>query len=276
LQRWVQELARQQGMVVVRLQRRISFMVVAAFLDRVRDANDDPLFIVKGGVAMELRLHLRARASKDFDTVFRETFDHMLASLDLALQTPHGGFSLTRDESQPVGGTPARRINLKLAYKGRGWSTVQLEVSPTEGSAGAEMDRVPAFDIASLGLEGPAEIPCLPVRYQLAQKIHACTEAFDEGPDNARFRDLIDILLLRSLIDAEALAEVRAACADVFSVRDKHSWPPSLSVPPSWRSPYTRLADETGFGITDVEDAAAAVRAVIAEIDGATGTDTLR
>src|SRR4029077_1596254 len=114
-------------------------------------------------VAMELRLHLRARASKDFDTVFRQTFDQMLASLDLSLQTPHGGFSLTREESQPVGDTPARRINLKLAYKGRSWSTVQLEVSPAEGSVGAEMDLIPAFDIASLGLEGPAEIPCLPV-----------------------------------------------------------------------------------------------------------------
>jgi hypothetical protein len=114
------------------------------------------------------------------------------------------------------------------------------------------------------------------VPYQLAQKLHACTEVFDEGPDNPRFRDLIDILLLRSLIEGEALAEVRVACVDVFSVRDKHSWPPSLSVPPSWRDPYTHLADETGFGITEVEDAAAAVRAVIAEIDASTGTDTLR
>jgi hypothetical protein len=257
-------------MVVVRLQRRISFMVVAAFLDRVRDANDDPLFIVKGGVAMELRLHLRARASKDFDTVFRESFDRMLTKLDLALQTPQGGFALTRDEAQPVGGTSTRRINLKLAYKGRSWSTVQLEVSPTEGNLGAEMDRIPAFDIASLGLEGPAEIPCLPVRYQLAQKLHACTEVFDQGPDNSRFRDLIDILLLRSLIEAEELAEVRTACVDVFSVRDKHSWPPNLSVPVSWRAPYAHLADETGFGVTDVEEAAEAVRAVIFEVDWAT------
>jgi hypothetical protein len=39
-------------------------MVVAAMLDHARDENEDPVFVLKGGAAMELRLGLRARATK--------------------------------------------------------------------------------------------------------------------------------------------------------------------------------------------------------------------
>ena len=43
LQRWVGDLARQDGIAPARLQRWISFMVVAGILDHARDENLDPL-----------------------------------------------------------------------------------------------------------------------------------------------------------------------------------------------------------------------------------------
>ena len=49
LQRWVGELARQDGIAPARLQRWISFMIVAGLLDHARDENLDPLFVLKGG-----------------------------------------------------------------------------------------------------------------------------------------------------------------------------------------------------------------------------------
>jgi Nucleotidyl transferase AbiEii toxin, Type IV TA system len=269
LQAWVATAARQQDIVPLRLQRQISFMVISAILDRVRDENNDPLFIVKGGVAMELRLHLQARTSKDFDAVFRESFDQMLERLGEALDQPFGGFTLRRGEPEPIGPAHSLRIDLKLSYKGRSWSTVQLEVSPSEGQLAREIDRVAAFDLAPFGLEGPNDVPCVATRYQIAQKLHACTEVFDDGPENGRFRDLLDLLLLRGLVEDVALAHVRGACVEVFDVRRKHSWPPQLTVPDSWAGPFERLAKESQFAITDVEDAAARVREMIAEIDAA-------
>lgn len=271
LQSWVAAAARQQDIVPIRLQRQISFMVIAAVLDRVRDGNDDPLFIVKGGVAMELRLHLQARTSKDFDAVFREGFDQMLDRLDGALGQPFGGFTVRRGEPEPIGPTHSLRIDLKLSYKGRSWSSVQLEVSPSEGQLGREIDRVAAFDLAPFGLDldGPNDVPCVATRYQIAQKLHACTEVFDEGPENGRFRDLLDLLLLRGLVADEALADVRGACVEVFDVRRKHTWPPRLIVPDSWAGPFERLANESQFEITEVEEAAARVREMIGEIDRA-------
>lgn len=32
------------------------------------------------------------------------------------------------------------------------------------------------------------------IRSQLARRIHACTEAFPDGQENERFRDLVDIV----------------------------------------------------------------------------------
>lgn len=52
LQRWVGELAREQGIAPGRVQRWISFMVVAAMLDHARDENEDPVFVLKGGTAI--------------------------------------------------------------------------------------------------------------------------------------------------------------------------------------------------------------------------------
>ena len=69
LQRWVGELARDDGIAPARLQRWISFMVVAGLLEHARDEQLDPLFVLKGGAAMELRLGLRARATSDVEHI---------------------------------------------------------------------------------------------------------------------------------------------------------------------------------------------------------------
>ena len=50
-----------------RYQRWINTHIISAVLDRVRDEDGEPLFTLKGGAAMELRLGINARASKDHD-----------------------------------------------------------------------------------------------------------------------------------------------------------------------------------------------------------------
>lgn len=42
----------------------MNVQILSAVLDRVRDEDGDPLFALKGGGPMELRLGLTARASK--------------------------------------------------------------------------------------------------------------------------------------------------------------------------------------------------------------------
>jgi hypothetical protein len=269
LRSWVDGRARAEGMTTGRLQRWVSYMVLVGALDRVRDLQGEPLFLVKGGVAMELRLKLEARATKDFDATFRHRADEMIGRLDEALREPYGGFTLTRSEIEDVGPTTAKRLNVSLAYRGRSWSSIKLELSPARSEAGMEVERVPAVDLSQFGLEGPETVPCVAVRYQIAQKLHACTARRTDGKDNDRFRDLVDLILLRGLLAADDLPAVRDACVQVFELRSLHSWPPTVEVPASWAAPYGRLADDLDFVVRDVEHAADRVTEIVREIDEA-------
>ncbi len=81
LQDWIRHYADQEELPQSRVRRAVSFMLVALPLDRSLDEEGNPLFLVKGGVSMELRLKMRARTTKDLDTVYRGTFEHWLGSL---------------------------------------------------------------------------------------------------------------------------------------------------------------------------------------------------
>ncbi|MBI4730249.1 MAG: nucleotidyl transferase AbiEii/AbiGii toxin family protein [Acidobacteria bacterium] len=266
LQRWVGDLAREQGIAPGRVQRWISFMVVAGLLDHVRDKEGDPLFLLKGGAAMELRLGLRARATKDYDTAYREAIDGMLGRLDAALRHGFGDFTATRTEPESIAGTATQRLDIKLSYRGRSWGTVQLEVAATEGETGREIDRVPGVPLDALGITGPVHVPCISIRYQIAQKLHACTEVPSGGRQNDRFRDLIDLLLLADLVESDEWPRVRAACEEISALRAKQPWPPTVTVFDIWAGPYRALAAELSFPLIEVEEAADAVRAMIERI----------
>lgn len=177
LQRLIGEHASERGMTAARLHRWLNAMVLTAVLDRVRDEDNEPIFLVKGGVAMELRLQLRARATSDYDAAFRARADEVIDLLDDAFAQPWNDFNLTRDAPEPVGNTQAIRIRVRLSYKGRTWGSIQLELAPAEGNMGSEFDRVTAMPLDSLQVPGPEAVHCLALRWQVAQKLHACTEA---------------------------------------------------------------------------------------------------
>jgi hypothetical protein len=57
-----------------------------------------------------------------------------------------------------------------------------------------------AISVSQFGLESPERIAVMAVRYQIAQKLHAVTERPSDH-ENARYWDLIDLLLLRDLVE---------------------------------------------------------------------------
>ncbi|MGQ0669705.1 MAG: nucleotidyl transferase AbiEii/AbiGii toxin family protein [Actinomycetota bacterium] len=272
LQRWVGELAREQGIAPGRVQRWISFMVLAAMLDHARDENQDPVFVLKGGAAMELRLGQRARATKDYDTAYRDAIEGMLERLDAALRQGFGDFTATRTEPESIAETGAQRLDIKLSYRGRSWGTVQLEVAAAEGKAGREIDRVPGMPLDPLGLTAPVDVPCVSIRYQIAQKLHACTEVPSGDRDNDRFRDLIDLLLLEKLVEDDEWPRVREACEEIFTLQAKQPWPPIITVFDTWSDPYRALAAELAFPLVEVQEAADAVQTMIGRIAAAAPT----
>jgi hypothetical protein len=71
LARYSQFYAREIGVTEGRVRAWVAYMIMARVLERTTGA-DGPKFMVKGGVALELRLRDRARATKDIDVVLRD------------------------------------------------------------------------------------------------------------------------------------------------------------------------------------------------------------
>lgn len=150
--------------------------------------------------------------------------------------------------------------------EGKSVITVKMEVAAVEGGMGDEIDHVPAKSLDHVGLTGPDTIPCVAVRWQIAQKLHACTEVFDDR-ENDRFRDLIDLQLLGELVADDEWPGVKEACLEVFDGHAKHNWSPEVTAYESWDAGYRALAEETGFSVGDIGGAAATVAQLIDRIN---------
>lgn len=245
-----------------RVRRWISFSVLGGALERVRTYDGSPAFIVKGGVAIEWRLG-QSRATKDFDTVFTNSSSELVNALDQAFNESYAGFALRRDgEPEDIG--KALRVPIRVQYQGKSWGTVPLEVSAPEGTS-IPHESVTPIDLADFGLRGPASLPCLPIRRQIAQKLHAVTQPPPRGRDNPRFRDLLDLWQLKERVPADP--ELRAECKQIFRLRSTHPWPPNVIVYDSWVEPYRAVANDVGASISDPHAAAYELREYIARIE---------
>ena len=227
-------------------------------------------------MAIELLIGLQARATKDLDASARTTADEIEPRLRDALALGWDGFTFRLMSWEPIRETNAHRGDIKLSYKGRPFSTVHFEAAPAEGQAGQALHFVDnAFvDPGDLGLTPVGEVPLVTLAYLVAQKLHACTDHANPAWTNDRVRDLIDILLVWRLMEKSELVSVRQACVEIFRLRNKHPWPPSITVLPEWPQLYqTELAKTQGFEPPDIESAARDVDALIAQIDAATSTE---
>jgi anti-sigma regulatory factor (Ser/Thr protein kinase) len=62
------------------------------------------------------------------------------------------------------------------------------------------------------------------------------------------------------------LERVAEACREIFVERAKHSWPPRLTIEPSWPEQYRVLAVDHAFPIEDVAQAVELVEVLIDEL----------
>jgi hypothetical protein len=188
-----------------------------------------------------------------------------------AVETGWHGFTgrVIEVEDVEVPGMAVRpvRFKVKLAYKRKPYGTLPMEVAAPEGAALGDVDRVVVAPLDPVGLPAPEAVSCLSIRYQIAQKLHACTDTFDGEKPNDRAHDLADLILLEELVEDSALTEVRSACIETFGLRNRQSWPPALVVPQHWPALWALVVEEDRFPVESLEEAAARVRALIARID---------
>lgn len=256
--------AREAEIAVGRVRQGISFMALAGALRRTAEGQDGaPYFIVKGGVALELRLGGRARATKDLDLVLHHAEGDLVALLRAALTDRYESFEFRVKNTALEMPNGAIRVEVVLTYRGGDWGTVQVDLSQSEGEM--EVDLVPALPVlADFGISGPEEVNCLSLRYHLAQKFHGMTQPYGDRGPNPRFRDMIDILLMKELVDD--LSSVRAACEEVFALRKTHPWPPEIDPPVDWEVPFAELAASIDLPERSVSEATEEVRLFLASV----------
>lgn len=265
LERLVTAHTKDNGIAAKRIRHWISSMVIIGALDRVRAEDDSRHFVIKGGVALELRLGLRARATRDVDLTFHGDPAKLTGALDEALALPYSGFTFSRSDMVAIGSTGAQRTSIKLVYGNKGWMTVDLELS-VAGSNPMDIELIPAISVQDFQLDGPEHVATLSLRYQIAQKLHAVTETFAVG-ENRRVRDVLDLVLLWELVPDLAL--VREACVAVFAERATAAWPPELRTYDSWPDAYAQLAADLAVPAPSFDEAIELVRQFIDDINSA-------
>ena len=266
LEKWIQDSERLLGVGSRRVGWLVASGVLIAAIQRRLHQDGLPRFLLKGGAYLELRLGLSARATKDVDTLFRGDFDEFLVELDRALSEPFEPITFERTEPERIE-IPGRllkpyRLDVRLKIRGRTWRRIRLEISPDEGAVGAAVDLFTPPSLAHFGLSTPATAAGLVIEYQIAQKLHACTDPHTDEHPNDRVRDVVDILLLRAALfdDNSNLQPLAAACSDLFDARGSEAlaagnvvlrtWPCQIEKHRHWRADYNAYAHETGLNLS--------------------------
>lgn len=229
-----------------RLRRRAVFERMLVRLDAAQRGS----WVLKGGMALELRWRDRARATRDMDLAVREPAPDPVALRTVLVEAlerdPHGdrfqfavgsGRELTADAA----GRPGWRFPVEARLAGRVFAQVSVDVvARPEEIGGTERIALPGL-FAFAGLpDGSVEV--VDRDQHFAEKLHALTQTYGNRP-NTRTRDLVDLTMLVE----DGLAPTRellVRVSHVFAVRDGTQPPIDLPDPPQqWAMAYSTLAD---------------------------------
>lgn len=228
---------------------------------------------VKGGSAIKFRFgNVGTRFSDDLDTVQGKGLTGFINSLELELKKGWNGFTghvVSRPPAKPKG-VPVQYImqpfEVKLSYNNKPWLTVMLEVGHNEIGDADEPDWGISPDISAifkqLGFPAPNPAPLMPLRHQIAQKLHGASE-----PNSRRAHDLIDLqcILANETIDYGAL---KTTCQRLFAYRKMQVWPPTIVKGDDWDNLYA--AQTEGLSVAkSIDDAVIWANDLIVQINSA-------
>ncbi len=121
-------------------------------LEQSRES-DGYRFTVKGGVALELRLKDRARATKDIDLVLHHAEVDLARALERAVDTSargHLGFNFRRKGEPLVLENGTISVEFAVTYEGGAWTSIIVDVARAEPGEG-EIEAATASRSASGG-----------------------------------------------------------------------------------------------------------------------------
>jgi hypothetical protein len=256
--------SRDLGLDLSRLRRRVVFERLLARLERTEPGR----WVLKGGMALEVRWKERARATRDLDLALRydaTTGAEVRAALarPLAEDVDHDRFRFTVGDARELqvdeAGRPGWRFAVDATLAGRQFAAVRVDVV----ARSEEISRTERLVVhGSLDFAGipSAEVEVVDRTQHFAEKLYAFTRTYTTGP-STRVKDLADLVLL---IDDGLLpdAVLLLAVQHVFATRASHAVPAALlDPPPDWIPRYAELAADLDTSVVTVSQAMELLRA---------------
>lgn len=239
--------AHQTGFSITRLRKRVAFELFLRRLVVVAPGR----WVLKGAFALDLRLDLATRPTKDIDLGRDDSADAAIEDI-VAAQTAHlddfFSFTATRtDAFEATDEFAAIRFHVKAELAGRTFEQFIVDVGLTDPLIRTP-DTVTTSDFLSFAEIDRIEVPAVPLPQHVAEKVHAYTRLYGEaGQASTRPKDLIDILLIAGAERIDA-AELRESLERTFERRARQALPEALPPPPpDWQQPFARLAAEVGL-----------------------------
>jgi hypothetical protein len=257
------------GISLDRLRRRVLFERIVARLQ----AAEPGRWVLKGGMALEVRLRDAARLTKDIDFGLRdevadpaELHERLIDAL--SADPDRDNFMLTVRPPVPLGedggGHLTWRLKVAAHLADKPFGGIQLDVSPRTHELDATDRLALPNSLEFAGIPAP-EIEIVDVHRHAAEKFHAMLRDFGDR-ENSRVRDLVDLVIL---IEHGLLtpATVTAAARNVWAERDGVEPPDEIPpLPGSWPDRYERLAADHDMDTQAFPAAVASVARLWAEM----------
>jgi predicted nucleotidyltransferase component of viral defense system len=239
---------------VMRLRKRVAF---ERFLARIA-IMDPQRWVLKGAFALDLRLGLRTRTTKDID--LSGAADEQIATADLiAAQAidlhDHFSFGVTRTPAlDGAEAFRAVRYSVTAELAGRRFEQFPVDVALDEQPT-ALPERLPIPSLLEFADIQPTEMPVIALEQHIAEKVHAYTATYGtQQQQSTRIKDIIDLLLIADLAAPHA-DRLRDSLEATFHDRARQPLPSAFPAPPpGWTTPYARAAEEVGLS-TDLDTA---------------------
>lgn len=235
------------GLTPDRLRRRIVFERIVTRLQRAEPGS----WVLKGGMAMEVRLRDAARLTKDLDLGLRDAQvkphdlrDRLIEALSHDDDGDGFRFAVGAPSrmTEDGGGLVTWRVSVNTELAGRRFGAIKLDVSPRahELTATDTVTLPNALDFAGFAT---VDVEIIDIHRHAAEKLHGMLKDFG-ARENSRVRDLADVMLM---LDADLLSpsQLVAVVTEVWAERDGATPPGAFpDLPTSWPRRYEVLAAE--------------------------------
>lgn len=227
---------------LARLRKTVAF---DRLLARMMSSQHADRWLLKGGLALQLRMHTGARTTKDVDVLLREvTADARELLMEASRAELGDWFEFEVGPSRKFSDEAGVRVPVHCRLDSREFEAFHVDI----GLGDPVVEAPELLAVTSLldfsGIE-PTMVRCYPLSQHLAEKIHALTRPHGKR-ENSRVKDLVDVVIIAERMSLDARQVVDALEA-TFAARQTHSAPSELpQFARSWGAAYARMAVEAG------------------------------